>query len=187
MTAVTQNQLKEICERAVAGVSRFQGLVVSADFDKDLFDSIRWIRYPSSLRVLVPRALKDAGAKTIEEYIDVAFSKANGEDAHLSREMLRQVQRSYTKDRNRDAWMASMEFDADCIDWGLTDAARMAADDPVWAERLIVVMPDTVREPRNNLLFLTIFAEDDEQVIKGLAELSIRTDILTGAVVGEVA
>ena len=187
MATVTQSQLKEICERAAAKVPRFNGLIVWAGFDKDQLQSIRWWRTTMSLHILVPRAIKDAGAKAVEEYVDVAFSKAQGEDAHPSRDALRQIEKSCTKDANREIWMASMGFDADCIDWDLTDAARMAADDPVWAERLIVVMPDTVKDPQNSLLYLTIFAEDDEQVIKGLAELSIGTDILTGAVVGEVA
>ena len=177
---VTGAQLNEICKRAASQIPKFEGLVVWADFSKEQYESIRWGMTPLSLRISVPRAFKDAKPKAVEDFVSIALHKAAGMDAGASKESLSLIQKSCTKDANRDAWMASRGFDADCIDWGLTDAARMAADDPVWAERLIVVMPDTVENPQNSLLYLTIFAENDEQVIKGLAELSIRTDAMTG-------
>lgn len=178
--AVTGAQLNEICTRAASQIPKFEGLVVWADFSKEQYESIRWGRTPLSLRISVPRTFKDAKPKAVEDFVSIALHKAAGMDASASKESLSLIQKSCTKDANRDAWMASRGFGADCIDWGLTDAARMAADDPVWAERLIVLMPDGVEDARNSLLYLTIFAENDEQVIRGLAELSIRTDAMTG-------
>lgn len=177
---VSGAQLNEICTRVAAGIPKFKGLVVRAAFSKWQYESIRWVRASAILNISVPRTFKDARPKAVEDFVSIALHKAAGMDASVSKESLSLIQKSCTKDANRNAWMASRRFDADCIDWGLTDAARMAADNPVWAERLIVVMPDTVREPRNSLLYLTIFAENDEQVIRGLAELSIRTDAMTG-------
>lgn len=178
--AVTGPQLTEFCTRVAAGIPKFEGLVVWADFSKEHHESIRWSRSPSSLRISVPRTFKDAKPKAVEDFVGIALHRAAGMDASASKESLSLIQKSCTKDANRDAWMASRGFDADHIDWGLTDAARMAADDPVWAERLVVVMPDGIGNVQNSLLYLTIFADNDDDVIRGLAELRMRTDVFTG-------